>query len=633
MATLWKLRSTFTSNHLLSSSTTSRHPIRTIFNHSTHHNLASSSSPPPRSRVIASLDGGPKTTNNTTTNSHPIASNSRKDAKLAFYTMGRILRALIYTSLGLGTSATLGFLGLHLWVETFELPPPSSTSLRDGSHEDLYGWEEELEGWSGTHLGQGTDPRLGWEARGLIRSAWVASHWQTGQRALSTSSSDESEDEDRWMIDSGYAIAENRLQAGLILAQERHGLQLYHPQSLDKALIELENRLASVCELINTPLSIQKASQIYRRLWEACSSLVEGTYHQVNQDGWEKREGIRTACRLADMMLKLSTSELLTEPQQTQQARRSAEEYLIWAISQGLSLAVGDGEVFRKALPVKADERKTSQVLNFFRSSKSSSSLKSQILSPLKEEIELVETTLEALNQSLTNNTASDAPRSIPISPPATRATISALTRLIVHLVSIDLKAAYNLQDHLYTFLQRITSIPQADDLPDARLYRDWLKTREALASVYLAQLGEVTEELTDLRIQELYQSSIESIDMILEDLRSDSNHLIFEKGWTRKGSGRLSEAAQKLRQEARTTGTMASNLLGVRFQKFCNASSDLPHWCGSQPGQLSAIESFQRALRYSDSKINEHGKIEDQRLVRLWEESRDHLQKVEGDG
>ncbi|KAG0148989.1 hypothetical protein CROQUDRAFT_89560 [Cronartium quercuum f. sp. fusiforme G11] len=574
-------------------------------------------------KVLASLDGGP-----VNKISQPIAPNSKAEAKVAFYTMGRIIRAMIFTTLGLGTSAVVAFAGLHLWVENFELPPGNRGLRALKEEEELYGWKEELEGWGAAYAGGGTDSRIGWKARSLVRAAWVAANWQTGQRALSQTGTDVA-DEDGWMVDSAFAIAETRLQQALLLARKR-GLKLDQDGVVDRALMELESRLAYICECINTPLALTKAHQVYERLWQACAGAID----RLGKDGkdcWEIREGMRIATRLGDVGLKLSTSGLILDPLSIVDSQRSAEQYLVWSVTQGLGLAVGDGEAFRK-IPTANDQSvfaKPGGIFSFLTKSKQPiidrDSTTASASQPLKAEVALLEASLDALNQ-LPPEKILGGPY---ISPTASRATILALTRFIVHLATVDVNLAYRLQKRTHGVLQKAIPGNLNNNSPDAFLHGNWFQTREALAAVYLAELGYATKHLKPESVVDLCQSALRSLDSVLSKERFQDE--VFKRGGTRSASGRLAEQAHRIREEARMTAAMASNILGIMFENCpVNVTKESPAWCGSQPGCSSAKAFFTRALRYSDASTTSDGLGGENRMVSLWNQSRHHLDRVE---
>ncbi|KAH9821134.1 hypothetical protein DFH28DRAFT_883477 [Melampsora americana] len=577
---------------------------------------SSSSSSTSGTKVIASLTSGPSS-------GEPLrmVTDTKSDAKVAFYTMGRILRSVIYTALGLGTSAIVGFVGLHLWVETLELPTGKTGSMSSREDQERYGWDEELEGWGAGYLGGGTDSKLGWQARSLVRAAWVAANWQTGQRAVPGT---QFTDGDGWMVDSAFAIAETRLQQALLLARQR-GVDLNREGTLNKGIIELESQLASICERINTPLAIQKAHQIYERLWEACASAVDRSGRD-GKDSWESREGMRIANKLGDLGLKLSIIDPSLDSMVTETARRAAEQYLIWSVTQGLGLALGDGDLFRQNMDTldRSTVKSSGGMFEFLMNSKSvqtdGNTNPNSINQPLKAELLLLEASLDALNQSR-KTTSPITPTNSSLSPAASRAMISALTRFIVHLVSLDTHLAYNLQRRIQGFLEKAVTDDDLGHSPDAILHKNWLKTRSALASVYLAELGFATKKLEDESIVDLCHSAVQSLDSVLA-IDQYSNET-FKQGSNRKYSGRLSEQTQQLRHEARTTAVMASNILGIKYETCPNQiTKGTPSWCGNRSGLVSAKKFFEKSLEYTHSSSE---LIKDERLVKLAEEIQQH--------
>lgn len=144
------------------------------------------------------------------TDSHPMPeSMPREDyATPAMYSLSllaRIMKYVLYGTVGLTVVTLAGVEGAHQYVERVSLGAPSHLSeeydfllegVQDGgsgssaragddemdpvrSPQDYYSWAEENEAWTGGSAG-GTSPLLGITARHSLRSAWIAQVLGTG---------------------------------------------------------------------------------------------------------------------------------------------------------------------------------------------------------------------------------------------------------------------------------------------------------------------------------------------------------------------------------------------------------------------------------------------------------------------
>ncbi|POW13387.1 hypothetical protein PSTT_03797 [Puccinia striiformis] len=512
---------------------------------------------------------------------------AKGQAVSALRRIGLVMRLAFYAGLGVGVTGTIGFVGLHLWIEYLELSPPKSTAQ---NHQSIikYGWEDEIEGWGGKHLGKGTDPQLGWRIRALIRSAWVAQNWQTGQLAIE--SSDQSY-QGGPLVDSAYALSESRLQQAISMAQAS-GRKL----EKDPTLFELQLRLADICQRINTPISLIKSQEIYTQLWKSC----------VNSASWIEDCGSPTTGR----------SSRANDYQQ------AAEKYLIWAITKGLGIE--SSPEHSVGLQSTVQSKGSSVWPNFFRSvgstagnSHDSSPPKNYTLytqlGPIAERLELL---------------ASHPTQSDPAFTPAQlRLTVSSLMNLSVHLVSVDIQKAFTLQNSIREFVNMAIKTQGEDRMnqpsTDAKLHYHWLWSRAALSSVYISEIGQATLQSDDQTIVDRCQNALRIVDSTLSNLEQESSGSssgVFQPGFTRSSSGRLSEQIENLKRDLRLTGTMGSNFLGLKYETcppktFLEQASNRQQksnfkWCYSdangddrnqaESGCQLAKLFFQRAVDYS---------------------------------
>ncbi|KAJ1308971.1 hypothetical protein OPQ81_004654 [Rhizoctonia solani] len=151
-------------------------------------------------------------------------------------------------------STVLGLEAAHQWVEHVELKP----EIKD----DVFGWEDEREHWSGGTQG-GTDSRLGWWARRAVRSAWIPLNWGSASFE-GVIGSGEGESGGLNIFERKYAAAEGFLRGAIEAAQKR----ISEPN--DHAILELMNLHAGVVERMGGRVNLEAA----RTEWEALLGLL-----------------------------------------------------------------------------------------------------------------------------------------------------------------------------------------------------------------------------------------------------------------------------------------------------------------------------------------------------------------------
>ncbi|KAI9606441.1 hypothetical protein KEM48_001807 [Puccinia striiformis f. sp. tritici PST-130] len=74
-------------------------------------------------QILASIEGGLKSGP-----AEPMPEDAKGQAVSALRRIGLVMRLAFYAGLGVGVTGTIGFVGLHLWIEYLELSPPKSTA-------------------------------------------------------------------------------------------------------------------------------------------------------------------------------------------------------------------------------------------------------------------------------------------------------------------------------------------------------------------------------------------------------------------------------------------------------------------------------------------------------------------------
>ncbi|KAA1066096.1 hypothetical protein PGT21_021186 [Puccinia graminis f. sp. tritici] len=585
-------------------------------------------------QILASIEGGLKSGP-----AEPMPEDAKGQAVSAFRRIGLVLRAVVYGGLGLGISATVGFFGLHLWVEHLELPRPAQESIKE--EDRWYGWDDQIEGWSGAHLGKGTDPRLGWRIRALIRAAWVAENWQSGQLAVDADQPDHHHLTDGRLIDSAYAISQSRLQQAILMAKEA-GLTLE-----DRSLFELQLRLAHICQRINTPTSLLKSYEIYSQLWTSCVDSIDrfDPPGQTSKD-WPVRQAIRIADHLAQIGFKIAALERPVDGSRATFHQQAAENYLVWAVTRGLGIEPSLEHPVGLQSVAQSQASKPSVWSTVFgqldrQAAKSGDS--SPVTSALDSHLEPISQQLRTLSGLPTTSEPA-------FKPALLRQTISSLLDLSVHLVSVDMQKALAIQDLIDQFVSSAikTQEDQSSHSADARLHYHWLGSRAALSAVYLSEIGQAVKQMTDRAIVDRCRHALEIADSTLSSLEKDvGSSDVFQPGLIRSWSGRLSEPLESLRRDVRFTASMASTFLGLKYESCPSKSSLLKSahlqssfdWCylpqsdhqAAQTGCQVAKLFFQRAVDYSLGSADPKAR-HDQPLVLLepLNENLNHLSRIE---
>lgn len=261
------------------------------------------------------------------------------------YTISRIARIIVFTGVGLGTVGLATFEGVHQYVEHVALPKNQASN----QGEDPWGWlqESQDERWSS---GSGTDSRLGFRGRHLLRGAWIYANWGGGispssfispgaglskvsgkQSATTSFTADEGLDKSEIFLLETLTIAEERGIRIPDLAAIRAGL---HPpeamQALSKALdwtaIDLECKLASTRERLGTTKALMGALSGYTRVFDVLIH-VDATNRAMKAEGHDSgRADIRT-----DRLIRLATK--VGDLHGLLGNRNEAENWLLHAVS------------------------------------------------------------------------------------------------------------------------------------------------------------------------------------------------------------------------------------------------------------------------------------------------------------
>ncbi|GAA5996090.1 uncharacterized protein JCM10292_007387 [Rhodotorula paludigena] len=249
-----------------------------------------------------------------------------------------LFRYAVYGSVFIVLSTVGAVVAVHQYVEHVELAAPSSSALDPGT-DDPDDWLAEREGWSGLHTAKrgGTDPRLGVFARAAIRGAWISQNWGAGLVAspvaahgpAATSASpfgvarmggdmigarDEAASRGRQVSDAGWLLAERYLAYALERAANK-GISLVDSAAweshvdqggVDRAAVELEERLAGVRERIGGRFKLEEAREGWERIYYALEASPTSATERRADAEWERREKLLATRKLGELSARIA---------------------------------------------------------------------------------------------------------------------------------------------------------------------------------------------------------------------------------------------------------------------------------------------------------------------------------------
>ncbi|BGP22742.1 hypothetical protein JCM10295v2_001633 [Rhodotorula toruloides] len=295
-------------------------------------------------------------------------------------TFRRVFRYAVFASVGIVLTVATGYAGTHAWIEWSQLGRPKVAREDDPDE-----WLDEREGWSGLHTtrGGGTDPRLGVKARIAVRAAYFAQTSGTGNAAVMPaethvsspgaaagttrpggrviSSEDELASLGSQVNDSSWLEAEQYLVTALSLAHVK-GISLVeslewekHVEQggVDRAAVELEERLAGIRELIGGRPRLEAARDGWEKIYYALSSSPTSDPARRDEHGWEVREKVKASRKMAEVSARIA--ELWREGSDERRAEnRRAEGWFVGGLVPALAVSEGQslkGEALDKLVP------------------------------------------------------------------------------------------------------------------------------------------------------------------------------------------------------------------------------------------------------------------------------------------
>lgn len=558
--------------------------------------------------------------------------------------IGTFFRYAVFTSVGVVVLTLSAFAGVHIWVEKVELAGPT----RENGEDDSHGWAEELEGWSGAHRGGGTDPRLGLRARMAVRSAWIGQSWGGGIAASPVSTAGSSpfaaggamigaskKNSGKQVGDAGWQMAEGYLVYALTrAAQKGISLGFSDPEgsaAIDRAAVELEERLAGVRERMGGRYKLEEAAAGWERIYYAVSATSEPT-------GWEKRERIRATKKLGEISARLAALEFDGSEEKAFENTK-AEGWFLGGLLPALTDAVGAGNA--EASPTTKVASPFSSFFGFW--SHSHPPAKPSVPSSVQPDIANV---VRLVDQ---------ASASSPLDPVTSRTILASLVSLETFLARTrNVPAAEAVQRSALSFAHSLHHSPAFSTSPDISSVKvedgpspstpripwtdpSWvsptldqlsLRTRTSLLVTHLAEVTLASYRHTEPEALGRLQGAINDCDAILAAL-SSSPLLHPTTGLARvlpsQARREFEKAAADIVRDARLTGSMAARLTAYVHEAGCgslargkkgrwgSAKDDAKRrvWCG---GDASAEAFYAKAMEYSEAGgkvLDEKGYIE----------------------
>ncbi|BGP37887.1 hypothetical protein JCM10449v2_001813 [Rhodotorula kratochvilovae] len=250
----------------------------------------------------------------------------------------QLFRYAVYGSVAIVLSAAGALVAVHLYVEHVELAAPDLDPARD----DPDDWLAERDGWSGLHTTArgGTDPRLGVVARAAVRGAYIAQTWGAGVAASPLAASapaanasaspfavarmggemigarQDAAAQGRQANDSGWLLAERYLvfalqraaQRGIALEDSAAWEEHVENGGVDRAAVELEERLAGVRERIGGRARLEAARGGWERIYYALEASPSDPSGAAASDvsAWERREKLLATRKLGELSARIA---------------------------------------------------------------------------------------------------------------------------------------------------------------------------------------------------------------------------------------------------------------------------------------------------------------------------------------
>lgn len=534
-----------------------------------------------------------------------------------------LFRYAVYGSVGIVSIGVVSLVAIHAWVEQVELAGPRSA---ENDPEDSANWAEDVyEGWSGGHLGGGTDPRLGILARAAVRGAWISQHWGSGLAASpvtgsifqqpiaarhggnpspfgatsmggmtiggDTRGANAVAESSRELGDAGWKMAEKYLLYAMRHAQSKgvsldpSAASVSSPPKIDRAAIELEERLAGLRERIGGRWKLSEARSGWERIYYA---LASATSSAPAEEAWRQREQIRVSRKIGELSGRLA----LLSGKDTRERALEMSKAEGWLVGGLLPVFAG-----AEGRPLSSDGALSDSRITTAGASPASGSTKSA--SPSSSFFGFWSRSHPPTRPSSTEVVVSDASSSTPelaslvqllsSAPPSmpaatARAVLTSLIALSSHLGARAraLSSAEAVQTSALAFAQRLVdpnhSSTTALALPSspstgADLQKLYLATRTAVLAAHLAEvqlaraLSSSSSAATTSPAPQLaaLQGALNTSESVLSSL--DSSSLSSAPQKKQRKMTIQAQAAAEITRDARKAGAMSANLVALTHE------------------------------------------------------------------
>ncbi|KAI5475391.1 hypothetical protein MNV49_001459 [Pseudohyphozyma bogoriensis] len=483
------------------------------------------------------------------------------------------------------------FAGFHVYVEQ-QLPRAAA-----GENEDEQGWSEELEGWTGGYLGGGTDPRVGLKGRMAIRAAWFAQNWGVRTRIdvpddhgggafIGKAATKEHEIKDpKWEAAETYLCI-------AALQMDKKGISVTVPRQdggIDRAALELEQRLAGVREKLGGRYKLVAAREGWERVYYALSAVAE-------PGAWEKRERLRATKKLGEISARLAG----TWVEGSVEHKEEMEKAKGWLYG-GLIPVLGE---FTESTSTLAESKKSvgpkTSFFGFWSHSHPSADTSSST-SPHSTLISLLSSSLS----------------STPPPPATSRAILNSLLSLETFLArSHQLPEAKSLQSSALVYANALhpslSSTPSVlstgqgrsstvEGVNSDRLQSQWRQKKwaaSALSEIFLlTRTSLFATHLAEVTIALNPKSTPTSL-TLLQGAINDSEHALDAASTApaKLSDHALERAFKAIQRDSKLTGGMAAKLVAFVHESCGKQKGRKESWCG---GDVTAELFWAKALTF----------------------------------